>query len=77
MYLATASHSAFLIIDWWKKKAFGDNAGHYRQLLMFDSHASFFGKEYGFSSGYVSFPCGMSYWLARFPYDNPCIIGQA
>jgi len=46
MYLATASHSAILIIDWWKKKAFGDNVGHYRQLLMFDSHSSFFGKEY-------------------------------
>jgi hypothetical protein len=48
MYLATASYSAFLIIDWWQKQAFGDNAGPYYQLLMFDSHPSLFGKEYAF-----------------------------
>jgi len=76
MYLATASHSAILIIDWWKKQAFGNNVGYYHELLMFDSHSSFFDKEYEFSSRHGSFSCDMSYRYARFPYGNPGILGQ-
>jgi len=46
MYLATSSYSTFFIVYWWKKKAFGDNTGHYHKLLMFYSCYFLFGKDY-------------------------------